>query len=41
MRSNGSSFLLGYCLLNVNIKISHNDDWTTFERMLNYSLKIV
>jgi hypothetical protein len=26
---------------NANIKISQNDDWTMFGRILNYSLKII
>jgi hypothetical protein len=42
MKSNGFYF---FCLLilflNVNIKISHIDDWTMFRIMLNYSLKII
>jgi hypothetical protein len=38
MKSNSFFFII---FLNVNIKISHNDDWTMFEKVLNYSLKIV
>jgi hypothetical protein len=34
-------FLLVIVFLNVNSKIFHNDDWTPFMRLLNYSLKIV
>jgi hypothetical protein len=33
-------FLVGFFLKNVNIKISHNNDWTMFRRFLNYSLKM-
>ncbi len=33
-------FIFIYSLGNVNIKIFHNDDWTMFKRLLNYSLKM-
>jgi len=39
--NNSCYFWLIIFFLNLNIKISHNDDWTMFGRSLNYNLKIV
>jgi len=41
MKYNNSFLWLVIIFQNVNIKTSHNDDWTLFKRLLNYSLKIV